>query len=272
MKHPSPNCDSREGQQVDMLVLHYTDMATAKEALERLCDPAAKVSAHYLVEEDGNVHALVAEEMRAWHAGVSAWRGNTNINQRSIGIEIANPGHRLGYRPFPKPQMEAVAALCKEILSRHDIPARNIVAHSDVAPTRKKDPGELFDWKWLAGLGVGLWPEEQYNNRISTLGIVGNTVQLMSWVLLDMPWYFISNIPLVKSLSKNHIAIRLIDSYDKIQTALAQYGYDCPQTGILDEMTKQVILAFQRHFFPARLTGVWDRECALRLDALLKMM
>src|SRR6185437_9705520 len=158
IQHPSPNCDSRDGQAVDMLVLHYTDMATAKEALERLCDAAAKVSAHYLVEEDGTVHALVPEEMRAWHAGVSHWRGNTNINQRSVGIEIANPGHRLGYRPFPKPQMDAVAKLCKEILSRHDISARNVVAHSDIAPTRKKDPGELFDWKGLAEQGIGLWP------------------------------------------------------------------------------------------------------------------
>ncbi|MDE3015563.1 MAG: N-acetylmuramoyl-L-alanine amidase [Pseudomonadota bacterium] len=156
--HPSPNFDSRDGQPVDMLVLHYTGMASAREALERLCDPAAGVSAHYLVEEDGAVHALVPESERAWHAGVSHWRGNSNINQRSIGIEIANPGHDCGYRRFPKPQMEAVARLSKAILARHTIPARNVVAHSDIAPTRKKDPGELFDWEWLAERGIGLWP------------------------------------------------------------------------------------------------------------------
>ncbi len=155
---PSPNYDSRDGHAIDMLVLHYTGMVSAKAALDRLCDPASKVSAHYVVDEDGTVYALVDEPSRAWHAGVSSWRRHTNINQRSIGIEIVNPGHEFGYRPFPQIQMEAVAALCKNILSRHNIPARNVVGHSDVAPSRKEDPGELFDWKWLAQQGVGLWP------------------------------------------------------------------------------------------------------------------
>jgi N-acetylmuramoyl-L-alanine amidase len=155
---PSPNFDSRDGQSVDMLVLHYTGMRTASEALERLCDAQAKVSAHYVVDEDGTVYALVAEENRAWHAGVSSWRSHSNINQRSIGIEIVNPGHEFGYRTFPKAQMESVATLCNEILSRHDIPKRNVVAHSDVAPERKEDPGELFDWQGLAAQGIGLWP------------------------------------------------------------------------------------------------------------------
>lgn len=156
----SPNFDSRDGHVIDMLVLHYTGMASAMQALERMCDPAAKVSAHYMVDEDGTVTQLVEESMRAWHAGVSSWRGHTNINQRSIGIEIVNPGHEFGYREFPKTQMEAVAVLSKEILARHPIPARNVVAHSDVAPTRKEDPGELFDWKTLAAQGIGLWPDD----------------------------------------------------------------------------------------------------------------
>ncbi|NBX04305.1 MAG: N-acetylmuramoyl-L-alanine amidase [Alphaproteobacteria bacterium] len=160
MKHlPSPNFDSRDGHSIDMLVLHYTGMRTAQEALERLCDASAKVSAHYVVDEDGTVYQLVAEEHRAWHAGVSSWRGHTNINQRSIGIEIVNPGHEFGYRPFHTIQMEAVATLCKNILSRHNIPARNVVGHSDVAPSRKEDPGELFDWKFLAEQGVGFFPD-----------------------------------------------------------------------------------------------------------------
>ncbi len=160
MKHrPSPNHDSRGGQAVDMLVLHYTGMRTAEEALARLCDEQAKVSAHYMVDEEGEVYALVPEGMRAWHAGVSAWRGNTNINHRSIGIEIVNPGHEFGYRPFPNAQMEAVIRLCRGILLRHTIPACNVVGHSDVAPARKEDPGELFDWAWAAGEGVGLWPD-----------------------------------------------------------------------------------------------------------------
>jgi N-acetylmuramoyl-L-alanine amidase len=154
----SPNFDARPGP-VDILVLHYTGMQSAAAALARLCDPAAKVSSHYLVEEDGTVHALVDENQRAWHAGLSYWRGATALNDRSIGIEIVNPGHEWGYRAFPAAQMAAVAALCHGILSRHAIPARNVVGHSDIAPDRKQDPGELFNWKWLAAQGVGLWTE-----------------------------------------------------------------------------------------------------------------
>ncbi len=157
---PSPNFDTRDGHAVDMLVLHYTGMKTAQEAITRLRDPQAKVSAHYVVDEDGSVYRLVEESERAWHAGKSAWRGNTNINQRSIGIEIVNPGHEFGYRDFPDAQMQSVISLCKEILSRHNIPARNVVAHSDIAPLRKEDPGERFDWELLARNGIGLWPQE----------------------------------------------------------------------------------------------------------------
>ena len=163
IQKPSPNFDEREGHDIDMLVLHYTGMKTGEEALARLCDPAAKVSAHYVVEEDGRIFQLVEESMRAWHAGVSFWRGATNINQRSIGIEIVNPGHEFGYRPFPRVQTEAVLALCQGILARHAIGARNVVGHSDVAPTRKEDPGEYFDWQLLAAGEVGLWPSAQEN-------------------------------------------------------------------------------------------------------------
>ncbi|MCP5366937.1 MAG: N-acetylmuramoyl-L-alanine amidase [Hyphomicrobiales bacterium] len=141
-----------------MLVLHYTGMRTAAAALDRLCDPAAKVSAHYLVDEDGAVHALVAEDRRAWHAGVASWRGAADVNGRSVGIELVNPGHEFGYRPFPDAQMAALADLARGVLARHPIPPRNVVGHSDVAPDRKQDPGELFDWQWLAGQGIGLWP------------------------------------------------------------------------------------------------------------------
>ncbi|MCX7685023.1 MAG: N-acetylmuramoyl-L-alanine amidase [Acetobacteraceae bacterium] len=141
-----------------MLVLHYTGMPDEASALSRLTDPAAEVSAHYLVAEDGAVIRLVPEERRAWHAGVSHWRGAAGLNGRSIGIEIVNPGHEWGYRPFPALQMGAVSALCRDILSRHPIPPRNVVAHSDIAPDRKRDPGELFDWEGLAREGVGLWP------------------------------------------------------------------------------------------------------------------
>ncbi len=158
---PSPNFDDRpDGGIVDTLVLHYTGMETAEAALDRLTDPEAKVSAHYLIDEDGTVVRMVAEDHRAWHAGVAFWRGATDINARSIGIELVNPGHEFGYRPFPEAQTAALIDLANHIVARQRIPARNVVGHSDVAPRRKMDPGELFDWPRLAASRVGLWPEE----------------------------------------------------------------------------------------------------------------
>jgi N-acetylmuramoyl-L-alanine amidase len=156
---PSPNHDERPpGAPIDMLVLHYTGMRSGPEAIARLRDPAARVSSHYVVEEDGTIFLLVPEARRAWHAGISHWRGSEGLNGRSIGIEIVNPGHEWGYRPFPALQMAAVCELCLGILARHPIPAINVVAHSDIAPDRKQDPGEFFDWEGLAANGVGLWP------------------------------------------------------------------------------------------------------------------
>lgn len=157
---PSPNQDERPaGTPIDMLVLHYTGMRSGAEAIARLRDPLARVSSHYVVEEDGSIFRLVPESRRAWHAGLSHWRGAEGLNSRSIGIEIVNPGHEWGYRPFPALQMAAVCDLCLGILGRHPIPAINVVAHSDIAPDRKQDPGELFDWEGLAANGVGLWPD-----------------------------------------------------------------------------------------------------------------
>jgi N-acetylmuramoyl-L-alanine amidase len=159
-ERPSPNFDARPGDgRVDMLILHYTGMRTAQEALDRLGDTAAKVSAHYLIDEDGAVTRLVAEENRAWHAGLSSWRGRGDINGASIGIELVNPGHEFGYRRFPEPQMAALEALARGILDRHPIPPRHVIGHSDVAPLRKQDPGELFDWRRLARAGIGFWPD-----------------------------------------------------------------------------------------------------------------
>lgn len=156
---PSPNQDDRpDGMPVDMLILHYTDMESGEAAIARLRDPVAKVSSHYVVEEDGSIFRLVPEHRRAFHAGISHWRGHDTLNGRSIGIEVVNPGHSCGYRPFPALQMAALCDLCLEILARWPIPARNVVGHSDVAPDRKIDPGELFDWQGLAANGVGLWP------------------------------------------------------------------------------------------------------------------
>ena len=154
---PSPNQDDRPCA-IDMLVLHYTGMKSCAEAVARLSDPVAHVSSHYVVDEDGSVLRLVPEARRAFHAGVSYWRGRRTLNDPSIGIEVVNPGHEWGYRPFPAVQMATVQALCLGILERHAIPPQNVVAHSDIAPSRKQDPGELFDWAGLAAAGVGLWP------------------------------------------------------------------------------------------------------------------
>jgi N-acetylmuramoyl-L-alanine amidase len=156
---PSPNRDSRNGAPVDILVLHYTGMKTAEEALTRLCDPAAKVSAHYTIDRDGTIYAHVPEEERAWHAGVSYWGGERNVNARSIGIEIVNPGHEFGYIPFADDQIDALIDLAREILHRHPIPSKRIIGHSDVAPARKIDPGELFPWQRLANESIGVWPK-----------------------------------------------------------------------------------------------------------------
>lgn len=157
---PSPNHGPRpDGAVVDMLVLHYTGMPDAASALARMCDPAAQVSAHYMVDEDGLIRQLVPEARRAWHAGVAQWRGRGDVNSHSIGIEIVNPGHEFGYRPFPDRQMQAVIALCLDILDRWPtVSPAGIVGHSDIAPTRKEDPGELFDWPLLARHGIGRFP------------------------------------------------------------------------------------------------------------------
>jgi len=155
----SPNFNDRPaGTAPDMLVLHYTGMESAEASLARLSDPTAKVSAHYLIDEDGTLYRLVDEARRAWHAGVSHWAGETDINSCSIGIELQNPGHEFGYRAFPEAQMDVLANLCAEIMSRHAIPAGRVLGHSDVAPSRKEDPGELFDWQRLAAAGIGRLP------------------------------------------------------------------------------------------------------------------
>jgi len=142
---PSPNFGPRRGGPVDMLILHYTGMNSAEDALARLCDPAAEVSAHYLIDQRGIIYRLVDEQCRAWHAGIACWAGETDINNRSIGIELVNPGHEFGYEPFPPRQMAALIALGQAIVERHPIPPWRVLGHSDVAPARKTDPGELFD-------------------------------------------------------------------------------------------------------------------------------
>ncbi len=164
-KHTSPNCNARKPERgvdpvIDTLVLHYTGMVPIWRARNWLCSPESQVSAHYLLDEDGTAWRLVDEGERAWHAGVGAWRDWRDLNSRSIGIEISNPGHDYGYRPFPDEQIDALIALCRDILKRHPIPPRNVIGHSDLAPARKIDPGELFPWRALAEAGIGLWTDD----------------------------------------------------------------------------------------------------------------
>jgi N-acetylmuramoyl-L-alanine amidase len=155
----SPNHGPRpEPARIDMLVLHYTGMATAAAALQRLCDPDARVSAHYVVEENGVIWRLVPENRRAFHAGISCWEGESDLNAVSLGIEIVNPGHEWGYHPFPEAQMASVERLCRDLVARYAILPHRVVGHSDIAPERKSDPGELFDWARLARAGIGIWP------------------------------------------------------------------------------------------------------------------
>lgn len=175
--HPSPNFGPRHaGAKIDMIILHYTGMESAAGALARMCDPASQVSAHYMIDEEGEVFELVAEDLRAWHAGVSHWAGATDINDRSIGIELVNPGHEFGYREFPEQQMAALEKLAVDIMARHGVPAHRVVGHSDIAPTRKTDPGELFDWRRLAERGVGIWsdagPDQPPPNEMEAVGFL----------------------------------------------------------------------------------------------------
>lgn len=231
---PSPNFDPRTVTP-SILVLHYTGMRTGEEAIARLRDPEAKVSSHYVVEEDGRIFRLVPEERRAWHAGVSYWRGRRNVNGDSIGIEIVNPGHEFGYRPFPEPQVAAVIALTADIRARWTIEDRDIVGHSDVAPARKDDPGELFPWKRLAEAGHGLWAEAPpAPGQPIGEGETGAAVFAL-------------------------------------QAGFTRLGYDLPPSGTFDADTATVVRAFQRHWRPERVDGIADGETRARLIALLRM-
>jgi N-acetylmuramoyl-L-alanine amidase len=232
---PSPNHDERPaGTPIDSIVLHYTGMRTAREAIDRLRDPVARVSSHYVVDEDGTVFRLVPEDRRAWHAGVSYWRGCSALNDRSVGIEIVNPGHEHGYRDFPVLQLVSVCDLCLSLLSRHAVPARNVVAHSDIAPDRKEDPGEKFDWEGLARNGVGLWPD-----GVRDLGTGG--------------------------------AVRDAASLRNVRAALADIGYRVAPEGALDPALSSVLRAFQRHWRPEAVTGQADGGTLARLLAVARL-
>lgn len=236
--YPSPNIEPRRpGFAPSILILHYTGLPTVARALDVLSRPDCKVSCHYVIDEDGRITQMVAEDRRAWHAGVSYWAGETDINSASIGIEIQNPGHMLGYPDFPAPQMDAVAALCRDIAGRHGIRPERVLAHSDVAPGRKIDPGEKFDWAWLASQGVGHWvapaATDEADQGIS-LGATGPDVEAAR------RW-------------------------------LARYGYKIDPAGAFDLDMKTVVRAFHLHFRPALTDGRLDAATLDTLGRLVSM-
>jgi N-acetylmuramoyl-L-alanine amidase len=232
---PSPNQEARVGDRApDMLILHYTGMESAEAALDWLTRVESKVSAHYLIDEEGRIAQMVAEEARAWHAGQSLWAGETDLNSCSIGIEIHNPGHDFDYPDFPDIQMRGVEALCLDILGRHAIPPERVLAHSDIAPGRKRDPGEKFDWRRLARAGIGLWVPPAPTEGDAGLG-PGDEGEAVA----------------------------------ALQRGLREFGYGVEVTTTYGTGLEKVVEAFQRHFRPARIDGRADKSTIATLDRLL---
>ncbi len=230
-KLPSPNYSSRNGLPIRFIILHYTASTRGIHgSLRWFLSPKSKASVHYVITAAGSTMQLVPEEKAAWHAGASGWLGTTSINEMSIGIELENSG----YDPYPRRQMNALIKLMRDILSRHPVEPRNILGHSDVQPLFKNDPGEFFDWAYLSRHGIGLWPEVPA----------------------------VENIPLLAPSDSGEQVILL-------QRRLTAYGYFLPETGTFDELTYRVVVAFQRHFRPERITGRWDADCDTRLEWLL---
>jgi len=232
---PSPNHGERLRGPTDTIILHYTGMATGAAALDLLCDPQAQVSCHYLVWEDGRIWQLTPESRRAWHAGKSFWAGETDLNSRSIGVEIVHPGHDGGGPPYPDAQIAAVIALCQDIVRRLNIRPERILAHSDIAPARKADPGEFFPWRRLHEAGVGHWtaPAPIRPGPVYEPGAMGPPVAAL-------------------------------------QTMLAAYGYDLTASGFYDAATRDAVAAFQRHFRPEKVDGLADLSTMETLRNLLK--
>lgn len=234
----SPNFGPRpDGADIDLLILHYTGMPDDDQALAWLQNPKSQVSCHYFVHQDGRILQLVLENARAWHAGLSSWHDLQDINSHSIGIEIANPGHNHGYRAFPDVQIEAVKALCRDIVQRYAIKPERVLAHSDIAPERKEDPGELFPWEAFSQAGIGHYmpPAPIGDGRFFQLGDQGEPVAAL-------------------------------------QAMFALYGYGCPQSGAFCEKTRAVVTAFQRHFRPTLVDGIADQSTIATLHQLLQSL
>src|SRR6476469_7876066 len=232
---PSANYGERnKGRLPDMIVLHYTGMPDVEGAIAQLCTTGTDVSAHYIVLEDGRIVQCVPEAKRAWHAGVASWAGEEDINSCSIGVEIVNRGHAWGYPEFTLRQIAAVISLCRVIMLRRKVPSHRVLGHSDVAPSRKKDPGEKFPWHSLANSGVGHWVQPAPI-------VAGPTLKLGT----------------------------TSDDVRDLQQALAKYGYSVPTHGKCDGPTMEAVTAFQRHFRPARVDGIADHSTMSTLHALL---
>ncbi len=234
--HLSPNVGPRkDGHRPNVLIVHYTGLESVERSIQVLADPVCAVSCHYVVDTDGRVTQMVAEAQRAWHAGVSYWQGETDLNSMSIGIEVQNPGHSAGYPDFPDAQMLAIERLAGDIVGRHDIRPERVLAHSDIAPQRKCDPGEKFDWARLAHTGIGYWqPPAPPDTEVADPGELDADA-----------------------------------SVARAQQLLAAYGYEVAADGRLDARTRKVVAAFQRHFRPARVDGLVDRSTIATLERLL---
>lgn len=232
------NFNERQGgADVDVLLLHYTGMEDGKSSENWLCVEESGVSCHYLIYENGEIVQMVAEADRAWHAGKSSWRGETDINSRSIGVEIVNPGHGENYADFPATQIESVIELSRDILSRHNIPARNVLGHSDVAPGRKIDPGEKFPWRELYQSGVGHWVEPATGTQGRELSFGDNGEEVAA-----------------------------------LQALLRFYGYGVEITGDFETVTRDCVYAFQQHFHQLRVDGVADGNMIATLEALIRTL
>jgi len=226
----SSNFNQRpQDAEIDMILVHYTGMRSEGESIKILLDPNSKVSAHYLICESGKVIQMIDDELRAWHAGLSEWRGQKNVNDFSIGIELSNPGHEHGYRDFTKSQINSFIELTTGLKEKYNIKNHRILGHSDVSPDRKMDPGEKFDWKFLASHQIGLWLKEEEKNS----ELVNGFKEDNSFVTLP-----------VRTAQEN----------------LKEIGYSVNVNGLFDEVTKKVVIAFQRHFCPENLSGILDKE------------
>jgi N-acetylmuramoyl-L-alanine amidase len=234
----SPNRGERRGHgRPNCLILHYTGMPTGEAALDLLTDPASDVSAHYFIWEDGRIDQLVPERERAWHAGKAFWKGESDVNSASIGIEIVNPGHDGGSPPYPDRQIAATIALARDVCSRWTLPPECVLAHSDVAPLRKRDPGEAFPWERLWQGGVGHW--------VPPAPLSGGALFVHE-----------EEGPPVRAL----------------QAMLALYGYGLELSGVYDRRTRAVVTAFQRHFRLERVDGEADASTVATLKALIERL